>query len=174
MEGWSKIVGRSLHTEIYIDPGTEKSGYIVKSYDTYGAPFMVRLDVGENEQVLNECGIHQRVVIEQLSGMGQMIGQSTLDTAVWVGRFMERAMSRDNEVEMMTRRDVKLYLCGSCRAKDKDIRQRVIDIFGEVPTKKNPNPTWPAKPASHMWQAAGLMLAVGLRFEEAGFASRVT
>ncbi len=177
MEGWSKIVGRALQTEIYIDPGTEESGFLVKSYDSEGSPLLVRLGVISNEKTLAEIRQTQdRLVIERLSGMGQMVGQTTLDTAWWAGRMVECALTRGLAVEEMTRRNVKLYLCGQCRAKDKDIRQRVIDVLGPVSTKKNPNPIWPAKPkpSDHVWQAAGLMLAVDLRREERKRASRVT
>lgn len=55
----------------------------------------------------------------------------------------------------MTRRAVKLHLCGSMRAKDGNIRQALVDRFGgqaqAVGTKKAPGPLFGL--SSHRWSA---------------------
>jgi hypothetical protein len=67
---------------------------------------------------------------------------------VWIGRFIEVARC---EVRLCYRKDIKLFLCGSMRAKDGNIRQRLIDIFGPQGTKKQPGATYGIK--SHTWAA---------------------
>jgi hypothetical protein len=59
-------------------------------------------------------------------------------------------------VQLVYRRDVKLHLCHSPRAKDANVRQALIDRLGPQGTKKNPGPTYGMK--SHLWAA----LAVGV------------
>jgi len=49
------------------------------------------------------------------------------------------------------RKEVKIYLCGSMKAKDPNIRQALIDRLGDPGTKKNPGPTYGVK--SHAWSA---------------------
>lgn len=66
------------------------------------------------------------------------VGQTVFETCVWVGRFKEIAESRYIEVEYIYRKDEKLNLCYSMKAKDSNIRQALIDRFGVVGTKKNP------------------------------------
>jgi hypothetical protein len=57
-------------------------------------------------------------------------------------------------VRLIPRRDVKLTLCGSARAKDTNIRQALIDALGEVGTKKNPGPLYGV--SGHYWAALGV------------------
>ena len=57
---------------------------------------------------------------------------------------------------MIYRKDVKLHLCGSPRAKDSNIRQALIDRFGPgkekaIGLKKTPGPLYGVK--SHVWAA---------------------
>jgi hypothetical protein len=44
--------------------------------------------------------------------------------------------------ELVYRRDVKMFLCGSNRAKDGNIRQALLDLVGPQGTKKAPGPTY--------------------------------
>jgi hypothetical protein len=57
----------------------------------------------------------------------------------------------EGRAELVFRRDVKLHLCGSARAKDPNIRQALLDRFGPVGTKKAPGPLYGVK--SHIWSA---------------------
>ncbi|MGN1298123.1 MAG: hypothetical protein ACI4VH_06915 [Clostridia bacterium] len=60
------------------------------------------------------------------------------ETCVWIGRFKEIAIVRNIEVEYIYRKDEKMNICHSMKAKDSNIRQALIDRFGAVGTKKNP------------------------------------
>src|SRR5690606_4735562 len=69
------------------------------------------------------------------------------------GRFIQACQAPSTKVY---RKDVKLHLCGSPRAKDANIRQSLLDRFGPgkekaVGTKQNPGPLYGVK--SHMWAA---------------------
>jgi len=75
---------------------------------------------------------------------------------VEIGRFAE--VSRGS-ASLVFRRDVKMHLCGSARAKDANIRQALLDRLGPVGTKKAPGPLYGVK--SHIWAA----LAVAVTYE---------
>jgi hypothetical protein len=54
-------------------------------------------------------------------------------------------------IVLLPRKDVKMHLCGTPRAKDGNIRQRLLDLLGPQGTKKQPGPTYGVK--SHAWAA---------------------
>jgi len=54
---------------------------------------------------------------------------------VWIGKFTEASGMKENYIY---RKDEKMNICHSMRAKDSNIRQALIDRFGIVGTKKNP------------------------------------
>jgi hypothetical protein len=78
------------------------------------------------------------------------VGQEVFRTVFQIGRMQQQL----GPVRLIPRRDVKLTLCGSARAKDTNIRQALIDAIGEVGTKKNPGPLYGV--AGHYWAALGV------------------
>lgn len=92
---------------------------------------------------------HDSCVIEMVACYGMAVGKEVFETCVWIGRFLERV-----DAKLVYRRDVKLHVCGSARAKDANIAQALRDKYGEVGTKKNPGPLFGIK--SHLWAALAL------------------
>lgn len=78
------------------------------------------------------------LVIEMIASYGMAVGESVFQTCVWIGRFEELALSRIKETQYIYRKDEKMNLCHSMKAKDSNIRQALIDRFGPVGTKRNP------------------------------------
>jgi hypothetical protein len=64
---------------------------------------------------------------------------------------MQNAQVQGGDVSLVFRRDVKLHLCDSPRAKDGNVRQALLDRLGPQGTKKAPGPTYGVK--SHEWAA---------------------
>ena len=149
-----------------IDPGTEASGIVV--YD--GEKILEVYSSVSNEGVLplvesaRVCGV-DLVLIEMFSSYGMVVGKECFETCVWIGRFMQGATV---PVKRLFRKDIKLNLCDSTRAKDKNIRQALLDRFprtggGKTPqvgTKKQPGPLYGV--SSHAWSA----LAIGVTWCE--------
>ena len=79
-----------------------------------------------------------KVIIEMIASYGMAVGKEVFDTCVWIGRFVELARLQNIGVEYIYRKDEKINICNSMKAKDSNIRQALIDRFGEVGTKKNP------------------------------------
>lgn len=73
-----------------------------------------------------------------IASYGMAVGESVFQTCVWIGRFSEIAEKKEKYVDYIYRKEEKMNLCQTMRAKDSNIRQALIDRFGEVGTKKNP------------------------------------
>jgi len=124
---------------IAIDPGNVESAYVIIDEDM--KPF--EFGKVKNEELIpiidnaDIIGV-QKVAIEMIASYGMPVGAEVFETCLWIGRFIERAKQKRYEVSKVYRKDVKLNICQDSRAKDANIRQALIDRFGEVGTKKNP------------------------------------
>lgn len=119
-----------------IDPGPATSGYC------YFADGVVK-EAGEmaNDDLL-ECVSEtsaDSVAIEMIASYGMAVGKEVFETCLWIGRFMQASPV---PVSLVYRKDVKIHLCGSTKAKDSNIRQALIDLLGKPGTKKKPGPTY--------------------------------
>src|ERR1019366_6572924 len=102
--------------------------------------------------------------IEMVASYGMAVGASVFDTCVWAGRFIEcwsrTGFDRDWAAGRVFRREVKLHLCGSARAKDANVRQALIDRYGgkekAVGRKKTPGPLYGLK--SDCWSALAVAI----------------
>jgi hypothetical protein len=130
-----------------IDPGTVESGYVI--YD--GEKVITSKSGIQNkvllEQILNSIS-NDVLIIEMISSYGMAVGKSTFETCVWIGRFLQAF--GEERTFMIYRKDVKMHLCNTMRAKDSNIRQAVLDKFpanggGKTPqigTKNQPGPLY--------------------------------
>ena len=82
----------------------------------------------------------KHLAIEMVASYGMPVGVTVFETVFWIGRFWEQASINKNirNLEKVYRKDIKMNICQSMRAKDSNIRQALIDRFGEVGTKDNP------------------------------------
>ena len=129
-----------------IDPGTIQSAFVL-----WDGRKIFNADIRPNQLIIQYIyeANHERFVMEKVESYGMPVGATVFDTVFWSGRFVEAhlfAADEDAQVQSdkdyyrMPRREVKLHLCNSARAKDGNIRQALIDRFGPITTKKNPNP----------------------------------
>lgn len=93
-----------------------------------------------------------------IASYGMAVGKEVFETCVWIGRFRQIAESQDIEAKYIYRKDEKMNLCNSMKAKDSNIRQALIDRFGPVGTKRNPG--WFYRFKSDIWSA----YAVGITY----------
>lgn len=76
------------------------------------------------------------VAIEMIASYGMPVGASVFDTCVWIGRFKEHCLKLLWEVEFVYRKEEKMILCNSMKAKDSNITQALIDLFAkDTPNK---------------------------------------
>lgn len=118
-----------------IDPGNVRSGYVLAEYDEAEIRRVLRVGKVENAemmQIISEIAESAETdfAIEMIAGMGMTVGKEVFDTCVWIGRFWERALTRNfRAMQYIYRREEKLCLCGSARAKDANIRQALVDRY---------------------------------------------
>lgn len=141
---------------IAIDPGTEISGWAVLGNGTIeDSGVMTNADMLRRMPILGTWA--DTLAIEMVASYGMAVGREVFETCVWIGRF-QQAWHAPDGVRLVYRRDVKLHLCGSPKAKDANIRQALLDLLGPQGTKKAPGPTYGVK--SHAWAALGVAVTV--------------
>jgi hypothetical protein len=133
---------------IGIDPGPEQSAYV-----EFDGSRVWRHGIVTNKHLHTMmCSfVHAPIFIEMIASYGMAVGASVFNTCVEIGWLEAVAHSCDIEVQRAYRKDVKLHLCNSPRAKDANVRQALIDRIGPQGTKKSQGPTYGIK--SHEWAA---------------------
>lgn len=152
-----------------IDPGTTHSGVVVWADDERRVLYA---DNVENYELRKNFGpllvqyAPYLCVLETLSPRGMALGNSTFQTLVWVGRFIEVAWRYDVTAKLMTRDEIKRELLGRTNvpSADSKIVQLLKDEVGEKGTKKAPGPTYGV--SKHAWQALGAVWAYRQRERE--------
>ena len=134
-----------MTVRLAIDPGPEQSAWLIHDSRTDQISYH---GIEHNELVVDRLrddaflwGYVDRVSIEKVESFGMAVGAEVFETVFWSGRFAEAA--RNLVLERVTRRAVKLHLCGSARAKDTNIRQALIDRYGgpaAIGKKATPGP----------------------------------
>jgi hypothetical protein len=132
-----------------IDPGTNESGF-VRFEDGCVVASGVLPNIGMLAVVKEWQG---DLALEMIASYGMAVGKDVFITCLWIGRFLQ-AYSRPESVKLIYRRDVKMHLCGTPKAKDGNIRQALIDKLGPRGTKKAPGPTYGV--STHAWAALGV------------------
>lgn len=149
-----------------IDPGTTESGWCHFSGGKVEAS-----GVMENWRMLDhigaQFGVVDYVAIEMIASYGMAVGKEVFETCVWIGRF-QQTWPYCEDVRFVYRRDVKLHLCGSPRAKDANVRVALLDLYGgkeaAVGRKANPGPLYSVK--SHAWAALGVAVTAAHQLQQ--------
>ena len=113
-----------------LDPGTTETAFVL--WDGRRVLEAEHWPNAEVRQVLIGRN-YDMVACEMIASYGMAVGREVFETCVWIGRFVELARE---PVQLVYRKDVKLHLCHSPRAKDANIRQALIDRLGPQGTKK--------------------------------------
>ena len=141
-----------------IDPGPTKSAYVV-----WNGSFIFSAGMFNNNLLLSillRRPMVRVLAIEKMASYGMPVGKEVMETIFWSGRFAQ-AWGNDTLLIRKSRKEVCLYLCNSARAGDSNIRQRLIDLYGKPPTKKEPNPVYNGnKIVRDLWQAWALAVTV--------------
>ncbi|MEJ7783400.1 MAG: hypothetical protein WKF96_01265 [Solirubrobacteraceae bacterium] len=144
-----------------IDPGYTKSAWLLFSD---GRPCAFGIEA--NEDLLQRlAGTHLagvQLAIESVASYGMAVGAEVFETCVWSGRLIQRwedSYALKVPALRVYRRDVKLHICGSMRAKDANVRQALIDRYGPgkdlaIGRKATPGPLFGI--TSHVWAALGV------------------
>lgn len=139
-----------------IDPGNVQSAYCLMDDQYNFIEFAKKENRDVMKRMLELLPEIDGVVIERMQSYGMPVGETTFVSAEWIGRFSQEA-EKKVFVEYVYRRDEKLYICGSPRAKDANIRAALIERFAVKDkvngkgTKKDPDVFYGVK--ADMWSA---------------------
>lgn len=125
---------------IGIDTGTEYTAMVVCRYKDMKPIYHQKLPNAQIERELVYPLIHFDcfVAIELLENHGMPIGATTIQTIIEIGRIQKIVEQNHRQWMLVKRSEEKLCICNSVKAKDGNIRQALIDIYGEKGTKKQP------------------------------------
>lgn len=101
-----------------------------------------------------DCAYIEGVAIEMVQSFGMAVGAEVFETVRWVGRFQE--LCSDLPTRLVYRKEVKLHLCNSMKARDQNIRQALIDKLGPVGKKSAPGPCY--RIAGDVWSALAVAI----------------
>jgi len=148
-----------------IDPGDEYSAFVFMDMSTYeplyfakerndeAARHMVDYIKGSDTAVSNV----PNVACEMIASYGMGVGAHVFWTCVEIGKFATILEQAGCKVDYIYRKDEKMNLCNSMKAKDSNIRIALIDRFAQFDkktgkgTKKNPD--WFYGFSADCWQA---------------------
>ena len=157
----------AVYAVLGIDPGPTQSGWCVYLPDTHR---VLSCGVAPNAQMLDRLQSirYSRVAMEMIASYGMPVGREVFETCVWIGRFMQ-AMALPESVDLVYRKDVKMHLCGTNKAKDGNVRQAILDLFPrtgggatpQVGTKGQPGPLYGV--STHAWPALGVAITSNAR-----------
>lgn len=127
-----------------IDPGPVIQSFVIFDGKRVVSSGNVSVDelcviLEENPGLLAAC--------EYIDFIGMAAGKEIFSTVFNCGRLYASATI----MRLIPRRDIKMHLCGTHRAKDANVRQALIDKVGPVGTKKHPGPCYGV--ATHLWAA---------------------
>jgi hypothetical protein len=152
-----------------IDPGSTESGYALiepvtcKPVEAGKIPNEQLLDHLRQWLVYGPEDYVTSVAIEMIASYGMSVGQDIFETCVWIGRFAQTCESFGGyglPCDLVYRKNVKLHLCHTTKAKDANITQALIDRFasGEPNRGKGTkaDPGWFYGFKADIWQAYAL------------------
>lgn len=127
-----------------LDVGTKDSGFCLVDFETYKPLKFGKIN---NEELLSivKNENYDVLVYEEFQCYGMPIGSSTIISITWNGRYIQSALDRRKDTKSILRREEKIEICGSMRAKDTNIRHALIDRFAKHDfnsgkgTKANPD-----------------------------------
>ncbi len=111
-----------------IDPGNEQSAIVAMN-----GREIISGNIHKNDELLTLLSDFDKhhLAIEMIASYGMPVGKTVFETCVWIGRFIEGDKNKDS-FSLVYRKDIKMHLCGTMRAKDAHIRQALIDRHGKV------------------------------------------
>jgi Holliday junction resolvasome RuvABC endonuclease subunit len=150
--GINQGISRDEETDLIlaVDPGTDKSAFVVLDRKEQRIIDKGIFANSEMFDVIKGCP-EITVAIEMVASYGMPVGREVFETCVWIGRFYQAADDMALPIKLVYRKDVKMHLCGSMRAKDANVRQALVDLLGKEKTKGI---------VKDMWAALGVAVTV--------------
>ena len=135
----SKTKRKTEKVILAIDPGNNESGYVVIQSDSYKPVYCGKEENPLIVDVIKKVSEEYEnfdVAIEMIASYGMAVGKSVFETCVWIGKFIAVAEKAGAcNIARVYRKDEKMNICNSMKAKDSNITRALIDRF--APNEKN-------------------------------------
>lgn len=140
-----------IKTVVAIDPGCSHSAFV--QYEI--ANGIISKGKMENSEMKSATSRVQPdlLIIEMIASYGMPVGKEVFDTCLFIGQMQQLVGMK--RTKLVYRKDIKMHLCGSMKAKDSNIRQALIDRWGAPGTKKQPGATYGI--SSDVWSALAVL-----------------
>lgn len=146
-----------------IDPGNQQSALVW--YDPEARRVVDKMKIPNDlaiEHLEGNRGTADHLAIEMAESFGAKVWDQVFTTVLWTGRFVQ---AWNRSFTLVTRREVKLSLVNSGKAKDAQIRNCLIDRWGgkdrAIGTRADPGPLHGI--TADCWQA----LAIAVTYSDA-------
>ena len=153
-------------TILAVDPGNTQSGFALLKMPDFELLDFGKVDnITLLEKLIYLAGEADSFAVEMVASYGMPVGKDVFETCVWIGRFIEQ-LNGILPHNFVYRKDEKICLCGSMKAKDSNIRQALINRYAKFDfkngkgVKKNPDTFYGV--SKDAWQA----IAVGVTYYE--------
>ena len=155
-----------------IDPGNEESGIVVIRESDLKPIYSAKISneellenlIMDRYERLDDIESIEHVAIEMIASYGMAVGKTVFETCVWIGRFIQAFYGVELPIKYIYRKEEKLNLCQSMKAKDSNIVQALIDRFAPNTANKGKGtkkePGWFYGFKKDIWQA----YAVGVTY----------
>lgn len=153
-----------------LDPGQHQTAYVI--YDTTTSRIIkynlannhvINQEIKKLGEINKEKHIIEIMVIEIPKSYGMAIGDTILETCVWLGRFAQTWESFGEMHATLPRKTIVTQICLKPTANDSNVRQALIDKFGgkekAIGTKDKPGVLHGI--VKDLWAALAVAVAYG-------------
>ena len=138
-----------------IDPSNTRHAWAAYDSDAH-------VVMGHGRDLYEEWGVVpfaslDYTVVEMVASYGMAAGATLFDTCVEIGKLMMRLSPTRAYIRRVTRQQVKLAICGQARAKDANVRQALLDLWGGKDATKKGGPLHGI--AADTWAALAVAVA---------------
>lgn len=145
----TKIIG--------VDAGDKETGFVIYNPESNS---LCDKYIMENTMLLDHLELFDvdqyLLSLEMVACYGMPVGRNIFETCLWIGRIVQHWVSMKGSFVLIYRKDYKLHFCNSMKAKDSNIRQALIDRFGDKGTQKDKGFFFGIK--GDMWSASAIAL----------------
>lgn len=151
-----------------IDPGNVKSAYTLYDQESH-----ILIEFGKivNEELMGKLiDLRTRtdsLAIEGIQSYGMRVGQTTFDTCIMIGRFLERWENLSGKTQIIKRTEVKRCITPGIKSNDSKIRKALMKMFPEtglttkgvassIGCKKSPGPLYGV--TADVWSSTAIAL----------------
>lgn len=145
-----------------LDPGTWESAWVLFDRQT---KLPIAFDLEDNRTILSILRLRgvghldTSFVVEMLKSYGNALGDTSLETCVFIGSCLEAFKGPQDRI---SRKTIVSTICGNPRANDSSIRMALIDLYGHtkdkaIGTKQTPGPLYGIR--ADIWQALAICVA---------------